>query len=220
MRLAAALTGNLEKIMAAEAKAAEQAVTNAVRQVTNDTKADLRRQTAPLGRRVQRTWRSQVFPRSGQSAGAAGFVFSKAPQIILANSRASLIRSKDGLFLAIPTAAAPKRGVGGKRINPTNFPEARFGPLRFVFRRGAPSLLVVDGLRASISRKTGTLRGFRKASARAQKSGKGLTTVVMFILVPAVRTRRLIDINRVAVRALRRLPSVIIRNWQNLPVGR
>ncbi|MCG8354325.1 MAG: DUF6441 family protein [Kiloniellales bacterium] len=218
MRLAAALVGNLEKHMEAELRAGEQAVTNGVRDASKGAQTDLRRMTAVFGRRLPRTWRLKQFPRGKASLGAAALVFSKAPQIMLAFSRATVIRSKDGFFLAIPTPAAPRRGVGGKRINPTNFPVARFGPLRFVFRRGAPSLLVVDGLRASISRKTGALRGFRKASARAQKSGKGLTTVVMFILVPQVRTRKRIDIQRAAVRALRRLPSLIVRNWQNLPV--
>jgi hypothetical protein len=46
-------------------------------------------------------------------------------------------------------------------------------------------LIVVGGLRASYSRQTGELRGFRRATERARRSGQGLTTVVMFLLVPA-----------------------------------
>jgi hypothetical protein len=93
------------------------------------------------------------------------------------------IKSKKGLWLAIPTPAAPRRGIGGKRISPSTFPEHRFGQLRFVYRgSGKPSLLVVDGLRA----RGGKRGGFSKAGKRAQATGRGLTTVVMFIMVPQV----------------------------------
>ena len=70
-----------------------------------------------------------------------------------------MIRSRRGRFLAIPTENAPRKGTDGRRISPSTFPEHRFGPLRFVPRSSGPSLLVVDGLRASFSRKTGELRG-------------------------------------------------------------
>jgi len=115
---------------------------------------------------------------------AASLVHTKAPQIIRAFDEGALIRSKIGLWLAIPTPNAPRRGVGGKRIDPSNFPEHRFGPLRFVYRRSSPSLLVAEDLRASVSRKTGELRGLRRASERAQRTGRGVATVVMFLMVP------------------------------------
>jgi hypothetical protein len=47
--------------------------------------------------------------------------------------------------------------------------------------------LVVDGFGASFSRKTGDVRGFRYATDRARRSGQGLTTEVMFLLVPQVK---------------------------------
>jgi hypothetical protein len=42
----------------------------------------------------------------------------------------------------------------------------------------------VNGLGASFSRKTGEPRGFLRATDRARQSGQGLSTVVMFLLVP------------------------------------
>ncbi|WP_353799190.1 DUF6441 family protein, partial [Thalassospira sp.] len=107
--------------------------------------------SAGLGTRLARTWRSRAYPNKGYDA--ASLVWSKAPQIVRTFDRGTVIKSKSGFWLAIPTASAPKRGVGGKRITPSNFPEYRFGPLRFVYRRGQPSLLVVDGVR--VSGKTG-----------------------------------------------------------------
>ncbi len=85
----------------------------------------------------------------------------------------------------------------------------RFGPLRFVPRQSGPSLLVVDGLRGSVSRKTGQLRGFRRATGRAGQSGQGATTVVMFLLVPQVKLPKRLDVTRAAERWSAQLPGLI-----------
>ncbi len=105
-----------------------------------------------------------------------------------------MIRSKNGFWLAIPTPSAPKRGIGGKRINPSNFPEHRFGPLRLVYRRRGPSLLVVDGVRANAG--TGRMKA-------------GMATVVMFILVPQVKMPKRPDVKRAAERWVGRLPRPV-----------
>jgi hypothetical protein len=120
-----------------------------------------------------------------------------------------VIRSRRGRFLAIPTENAPRRGTDGKRIGPRTFPEHRFGPLRFVPRPSGPSLLVVDGLRASYSRQTGPLRGFRRATGRARRSRAGLTTVVMFLLVPQVKLPKRLGVTRAAERWSGQLPALI-----------
>jgi hypothetical protein len=82
-------------------------------------------------------------------------------------------------------------------------------------RPNGPSLLVVDGLRASISRDTGELRGFRPASDRARRSGQGLTTVVMFLLVPQVKLGKRLDVARAAERWSGRLPTLIERSLRS-----
>jgi hypothetical protein len=121
----------------------------------------------------------------------------------------AVIRSKRGRFLAIPTENAPRKGTDGRRIRPRTFPEHSFGPLRFVPRSSGPSLLVVDGLRASFSRNTGELQGFRRATDRARRSGQGLATVVMFLLVPQVKLRKRLDVARAAERWSGQLPALI-----------
>jgi hypothetical protein len=140
---------------------------------------------------------------------AASLIYSKAPQIIRAFDEGASIRARRGRFLAIPTENAPKRGTDRKRISPSNFPEQRFGQLRLVPRKNGPSLLVVDGVSASFSRKTGDLRGFRKASDRARRAGAGLTTVVMFVLVPQVKLGKRLDVEREAERWSSKLPLLI-----------
>ncbi|HIJ44094.1 MAG TPA: hypothetical protein HPP84_10135 [Rhodospirillaceae bacterium] len=124
-----------------------------------------------------------------------------------------MIKSKSGFWLAIPTPSAPKRGVGGKRINPSNFPEHRFGPLRFVYRRGRPSLLVVDGVRIN---KSGRVERRAKGGAftKTGRMKQGMATSVMFIMVPQVRLKKRLDVRREIKRWERRLPGLIDRHMR------
>ena len=48
-----------------------------------------------------------VRERGGFSIGAAGYVWSKAPGLIRIYEQGAIIRSRRGLYLAIPTPAAP-----------------------------------------------------------------------------------------------------------------
>jgi Family of unknown function (DUF6441) len=182
MKLVATLARSLQADMETELREIELAVAAGMQGAGRALKTELRRQVASagLGQRVANSWRDRHYPN--QKLDAASVVYTKAPQIIRAFDEGAVIRSNRGRFLAIPTENAPRKGTDGKRISPRTFPEHRFGPLRFVPRPSGPSLLVVDGLRASLNRKTGELRGFRRATERARRSGQGLTAVVMFLL--------------------------------------
>lgn len=214
MRLEAAITGNLHKFMAQQQAAAEAAVTAGVAEITGRIKDELRGQVsgAGLGNKLAKSWQAKLYPKGKKSIDAAGWIFSKAPRLIRAFNEGAMIKSKDGFFLAIPTEAAPRRGVGGKRISPSNFPEHSLGRLRFVYRPGKISLLVVDGLRAG----TGKRGGFRKASDTALKSGRGLTTVVMFLLVPQVKLKKRLDYKAVVNRWTPQLPQTILQHWKEV----
>jgi Family of unknown function (DUF6441) len=84
MRLTAAIQGDLQALLKAELRGAERAVTAGVRAATLGLKTELRAQVtgAGLGQRLANTWRSTVYPEGQQSLGAAGFVWSKAPNLI------------------------------------------------------------------------------------------------------------------------------------------
>jgi hypothetical protein len=210
MRLAAALTGDLGRMMAEEVKAAEHAVTAGVREATDGLKAELRRQItgAGLGERLGRTWRSETYPKGQNSIGAAGLVWSKAPGIIRIYEDGATIRSTRGLFLAIPTEAADRYGDGGAKITPGGWERRTGQRLRFVYRRGAPSLLVADDLRA----RRGKRGGFARASAAALRTGRGLVTVPIFILVPQVTVKKRLDVVGAAARWQARLPELVLRH--------
>ena len=219
MKLAATIVGSLKKDMQAELRRIERAVPDGVKAAGDGLKGSLRKQVvaAGLGTRLSRTWRGRTYANKGHDA--ASLVWSKAPQIIRAFDQGVTIRSKTGFWLAIPTPAAPKRGVGGKRINPSNFPGHRYGPLRFVYRRGKPSLLVVDDVR--ISAKTGRVGRQAKGGGRT-KSGsykKGIVTVVMFVLVPQVKLRKRLDIERAVRRWTGRLPDLVAQHMRSTTSG-
>jgi len=209
MKLTTTIARSLQADMQAELRDLERAVATGTRDAGRGLKTELRRQVASagLGQRLANSWRDQHYPN--RRLDAASLVYTKAPQIIRAFDEGALIRSRRGRFLAIPTENAPRKGTDGRRISPRTFPEHRFGPLRFVPRPSGPSLLVVEGLRASFSRKTGELRGFRRATDRARARGDGLTTVVMFLLVPQVKLRKRLDVARAAERWSAQLPALI-----------
>jgi Family of unknown function (DUF6441) len=211
VKLAASFTRSLQADMRAELRDIERAASNGTRDAGRGLKTELRRQvsSAGLGQRLANSWRDKHYPN--QKLDAASLVYTKAPRIIRAFDEGAVIRSKRGRFLAIPTENAPRKGTDRSRISPSTFPEHRFGPLRFVPRPSGPSLLVVDELRASFSRQTGQLRGFRRATDRARRSGQGLTTVVMFLLVPQVKLHKRLDVARAAERWSAQLPALIER---------
>ena len=162
-----------------------------------------------MGQRLANTWRAELYPKGRKSIKAAGFVFTKAPTIIRAFDQGAVIKSKHGFWLAIPTPAAGT-GARGKRMTPGLWEQMHGSRLQFIYRRGAPSLLVAENMRA----RTGKRGGFAKGSASALRTGRGMTTVVMFILVPQVSLKKRLDVDVAAERWASALPELIVRNWR------
>ncbi len=204
MKLGVNIIGDIARIMEAEVKAGEKAVTTAMRDAGTGLKSAWRAQItgAGLGARLARTIRSEAYPKGRTSLNAAALVWSKAPVIVGAHDSGPLIRSSNGFWLAIPTPAAGKSTRGG-RITPLEW-ERRTGlRLRFVYRRTGPSLLVAEG----------RLNTKGRAVASRSKTGRGLTTVPIFLLVPQVRLRKRLDLARDAERAVDGVPGRIVANW-------
>ena len=202
----AGLIGDIVKAMEAEHQAARQAVAAGIRQAGEGLKDDWRGQIAAagLGRRLGNAIRAKHYP-GRPSLGAAALVYAQpkqAPKIVDAFEQGVTIRSRDGFWLAIPTDAAP-RGARGGRITPLEFERRTGQRLRFVYRGNQPSLLVTEGRISN--------RG-RYAVSRS-KTGRGLTTVIVFILVPQVTLRRRVDLQAAAQRWAARVPGLITANW-------
>ena len=204
MKLDLSVAGDIVLAMQAEILAGEKAVSAAMREAGSDLKSAWRGQItqAGLGRRLANSIRSQTYPKAGESLKAAALVWSKAPQISGAHDTGPLIRSKDGFWLAIPTPAAGK-GARGKALTPGEWERRRGLRLRFAYRRRGPSLLVADGRLNN--------RGLGVASR--SKTGRGKSTVPIFLLVPQVKLRKRLDLARDAERAQAALPGRIVANW-------
>ncbi len=198
---------------------AARCVTRAMREATDGLKSDLRADVvdAGLGRRLANTWRGKTFPESGASIEAAAFVWSKAPNIVDAFDRGVTIRSRHGFWLAIPTPAAGATGLAAtgarRRITPGGFERRTGMRLRFVYRRGRPSLLVADNARLSKSGLARPNTG-RKRGGAVYTRLSGRSTVVVFILVPQVTLRKRLDIDAIAMRWAERVPGLIASNWR------
>jgi len=204
MKIKLDLALDLIAAMAAEIKAGEKAVSTAMREAGTGLKTAWRTQitSAGLGRRLANSIRSQTYPKSGDSLSAAALVWSQAPVIIRAHDTGPLIRSKNGFWLAIPTAAAGKSARGG-RITPGEWERRQGLKLQFIYRRQGPSLLVAEG----------RLNTKGRAVASKSKTGRGVATVPIFLLVPQVKLAKRLDLARDAEWAHDSVPGLIVANW-------
>ena len=204
MKLDLSVTGDIVNVMRAEILAGEKAVTTAMHVAGAGLKSDWRAQItrARLGQRLANTIRSKTFPAAGESLEAAALIWSNAPQIIGAHDTGPLIRSKDGFWLAIPMPAAGK-GTRGKALTPGEWERRRGLRLRFVYRRRGPSLLVADG----------RLNSRRLGVASRSKTGRGQSTVPIFLLVPQVKLSKRLSLAQDAERAQASIPGLIVANW-------
>ena len=214
MRLQAAIQGNLNDLLKAELAAAERAVSAGVREATDGLKTELRRQVtgAGLGTRLANTWRGEVYPKGQPSIGAAGFVWSKAPGLVRMYAEGAVIRSKRGLFLAIPTPAAGRYGDARQKITPGAWERIHGLRLRFIYRRGGPSLLVADNARLTKRGRATANIGRRRGDPFTRLTGR--TTVPLFILVPQVAVRKRLDVDGAWQKWIRALPALLRSKWR------
>jgi hypothetical protein len=210
MKLKLAIDPDIVAMMAAEVAAGERAVTSAMREAGTGLKSAWRTQItgAGLGTRLGNSIRLASFPKSGDSLSAAALVWSNAPVIVGAHNTGPLIRSKNGFWLAIPTAAAGKSARGG-RITPGEWERRQGLKLQFVYRRRGPSLLVAEGRLNS--------RGLGVASK--SKTRRGVATVPIFLLVRQVKLAKRLDLVRDAERSIDRVPGLIVANWVETQLG-
>jgi hypothetical protein len=205
MKLKIDITPDIVAMMQEEVLAGERAVSAAMRQAGTNLKSAWRTQitSAGLGLRLANSIRAANFPKSGESLNAATLVWSNAPVIVGAHDSGPLIRSKNGFWLAIPTPAAGKSTRGGK-ITPGEW-ERRTGlRLRFIYRRRGPSLMVAEG----------RLNTKGRAVASRSKSGRGVVTSPIFLLVPQVKLPKRLDLARDAARAVDGMAGRIVAGWE------
>lgn len=211
-----ALRGNLEEQLEKEfrlmERVAKRTMVKQVKNVQTDLRQDVERSGIRNATKIANAWRSRVYPVGENSANAAGFIYSKAPKVIQNLELARPIVARNRKYLAIPTPDARRlikgtpgrftvgaRGGGSRdvrrrgRLSPSNFPEARFGKLRFVpTRKGG--LLIAPRARPVLDT-AGSITGFRRAGKRQATPG-----IVMFFLVRQARPKKRLNVQEIAVR--------------------
>lgn len=193
----------------------EVATSNAVRGETAHLKSALRDdvKSAGLGSRLANTWRSQLYPETGASMDAAGFIWSKAPHIVEAFEKGVVITAKGGKYLAIPTENAPKR-IGRLSVTPQLYEQHR-GNLVFVKGKNGKAFLVAE-VQASYRKKDGAFTGFRKVGKRSAATGNRVTTVVMFLLIPQARLKKRLEPRGIFDRSQGRLAERLYEEKRKL----
>lgn len=205
MNLAAVVIGSLSKMIKEEIDKGERAASSGMATATEGLKGELRDQItgAGLGKRLANTWRSKTYPADRKSLKPAGFIWSKAPEIVSAHAEGATIRAHRTRFLAIPLPAAGKRTGRGK-ITPADWERAHGQRLQFIYRRRGNSLLVATNARLT---KAG------KAVARKAK-GAAKYSVPIFVLVPQVTLRRRMDIDHAVDKWGGKIPSLVAAGWR------
>ncbi|MCU0909800.1 MAG: DUF6441 family protein [Rhodobacteraceae bacterium] len=196
--------------MAAETLRGEIAVTRAMTSAGRAVQRAWRDQVrgAGLGARLANSVRQRVYPAGEPSMKAAALIWTKAPKIIGAFDRGALIRSSNGFWLAIPTAAAGRGGRG--RITPGQWENRTGRRLRFVYRKGRSALLVDDGNRRI---EGGSLRRgqFGPRAPRAFRN----RTVPIFVLVRQVRLPKKLSLDAATARGAAGISGLIVAGWRD-----
>jgi hypothetical protein len=120
----------------------------------------------------------------------------------------AVIRSKQGLFRAIPTPAAGRFADGRRNITPGSWERIHGRRLRFVCRRGSPSLRVADNARLTKRGRAAANTGRHQGAAFTRLAGR--TTVPLFLFVPQVTVRKRLDVDGAAQKRIRALPQLVL----------
>jgi len=217
MRAVAKFISTVQKDLARDLEHRKVAQAEGLRKAARGLEQDLEQAAMAGGLgKLSRAWASAAYPRKGVgSLSASAEIFVKGSQhtqdAMYAFSRGATIRSGNGMFLLVPTENAPKVGLGRDRDKRLAAAEARYGKLRLVYRRGKPSLLVADNVRA----RGGKRGGFGRASVKATASGN-VATIVVFILVPLVTLRKRFSIAPLESKWRDQIPALIAAEYQRL----
>ena len=212
MKMTVQVDGDVNALTRQKRRAAERAVTDAIHDAGYDVQMNWRGQVtgAGLGQRLANTIRRKDYPEAGVSINPAVFVYARTKTDILGSHDAgSIIRAKNGVFLAIPLPAAGRNSRGG-RWTPGTWQFKNGVRLRFV-KTPRGGLLVADDFRLTKGREI----GIRKRGKR-RRDGilTGAASVPIFALVRQVKMPKRLNLYPAAKQIANRVPSAIAANWQ------
>lgn len=220
MKITVDIVGSLSRLMEAEISAGERAVTRGVSTGGAQLQKDWRGQvvSSGLGQRLARTIRKQDYPKGDVSLNAASLVYARpnarpvgasAAVVIQAHDEGSIIRGKEGLWLAIPLGeVAKRRGPRNTRITPLGWEQGTQRALTFIYRRGRFPLLVDTG--TPLQRRPSDPFSFSQTPSRTRRN----VWIPIFVLVPVVRLKKRLNLEKLARAAEASLPGLITSFWK------
>jgi hypothetical protein len=185
------------------------------------TTVDEEARRAGLGNKLGKATRRTVYPRNRDSVDATLFFEARrntnAPMLFDVFNQGATIRSKNGFWLAIPTPAVAKgrymkRNGRSGRVTPGDWERATGIKLRFIYRRGKPSLLVADNVRLTGRGYVRPIGGIGRSAAGPNTRLDGRMSAVMFILVPQVTIRRRLNWQALGRQAQAHLADLLTAN--------
>lgn len=239
MRLSLSVNGSVADVLRGQVDRASVGIRAGIDRAGKDTQELLRNQTrAGFGSKATRlanAWRQKTYPRR-PSLGAAGLVYTQAPNIVDAFDRGVAIRPSRGRkYLAVPTAM--NKQTVGRGTRPIITPQQMVASGKaFVFRSrrsgvrlwmmraeeavalaggGSPAgsarmerrrLARVDRFRRAVA--SGGARGARSAEFR----DRGI--VPLFVLIPSVTPRKRLNVTAARDFAARRVTPAILDAWR------
>jgi hypothetical protein len=232
MKFVAQVKGNIADYMRVEAESGARAASRVMGEETRNLQLGLRAQVnsafGPKGRGIGNAWRARTFPRR-PSLGAAGLVWSKVPAIVDAFEKGAMIRPKGGKkFLAIPTGfnadrGRRGRGNGGMRVTPAQMVASKQAFMRpFKSGRGFVWCLPLKaGEQTGKRRRTKLIAGGVAEVGAGNRKGReawarGLLAqglVPMFLMLPAVKLPKKLDIRGPARVVASRIPGRFVAEW-------
>jgi hypothetical protein len=240
-RLKAAIFGDLDKMMKAALRAAEQASYKALRDTGGALVEDMRGQWRATGyeKSLANSWRLRMYP-NGPSLRGTAFVFTRAPMIMRGHNDGSMISAKGGgRYLAIPTGFNHKRGFRGMRemiLTPQQMVGLKDWTFVRPFKSGASKGLLWFVRVAEAARKvkgvvrrqayaagvklvgSGRVRRTENILNGIQMDGGGAAperAVPMFLLLPQVKLRKVLDFMGAARKRQAELPSRLAEAWRS-----
>ncbi|WP_267396556.1 MULTISPECIES: DUF6441 family protein [unclassified Sphingomonas] len=186
-----ALTAEGDKLVRRYLTAGTDAVGGATKRLERRLEAATR---AAVPGNLWKAWASDSYPTKGPARNPSGVVYvngrDRTQGAIAFWTKPGAIRGRSEQYLAVPLPAAGPRGPA-RWLTPGEWERAHGIRLRFVYRKGRPSLLVAD---------EAVLKGRSRLGDRAsagQRAAGRTATVPIFVLLPQVQFR-----NEVAIEPI------------------
>lgn len=214
MKIQLDIDGDLEKIMKDVSRNIGLGTTLAVRGSAESLKSKMRAQVlgAGLGRGLASSIQSDHYPERGFSYDPVSFVRLKADEVLQSFEHGSVIRARNGMWLAIPTREAGRR-AGKLKMSPDAWQKMTKRRLTFVHPKGSKNaFLVAEDVRIS---KRGMIKGH---NGRRRRDGilTGAQSVKMFILIRQAKMPKKLDLARDVRSAGNEFPGRILSSWRGL----